>query len=323
VFTTENKHGSWEKWKISLHPETHGVRIQSVDHGRFLAFSGQDIYTFHEPQFPEDTAWHLEPAHGNQYFISATCHDKRLSSDIDHPFTHHNRKPWEKWTVEPTSEKLAQFTIRSLEHGKYLGSSEDGKLVVSGTPQRWTIGSSPHSGVFIQSVEHGGRLSCDTNGHPYTTEASGGWETWHLEAIMPPTISGKQIWSCVGVGVTTITLAVATPFAVMGAVGAMGFAGGGIAAGSMAAGMMSAEAIAAGGGVAAAGTVATLQSIGVVGLGVAGVSAAVGAGAAVGGAASLGVGAAAGGFDGQPQRIVMKEPELHLPLCSWRLWSGN
>ena len=58
----------------------------------------------------------------------------------------------------------------------------------------------------------------------------------------------------------------AAPFAVVGAVGAIGFTSGGIAAGSMAASMMSSSAIASGGGVAAGGVVATLQSIGAAGL---------------------------------------------------------
>ena len=43
VLTTENKEGSWEKWKVSLHPKSHGVKIQSVEHGRYLAYSGKDL----------------------------------------------------------------------------------------------------------------------------------------------------------------------------------------------------------------------------------------------------------------------------------------
>jgi hypothetical protein len=82
-----------------------------------------------------------------------------------------------------------------------------------------------------------------------------------LEAALPHTVSGKQIWSWVGLGVGSTVLAVAMPFAVMGVVGAMGFGAGGIAAGSMGAGMMSAEAIAVGGGIAAGGTVATLKHL--------------------------------------------------------------
>ena len=66
VYTTENKEGSWEKWRISLNG--HGVRIQSVEHGRSLAFSGQDLYTMDKD---EDTSWHLQPAHRNQFFLSS------------------------------------------------------------------------------------------------------------------------------------------------------------------------------------------------------------------------------------------------------------
>lgn len=181
--------------------------------------------------------------------------------------------------------------------------------------------ASPHGGFFIKSIEHGRNLSCDDNGNIYTSKESGGWETWQIEPIMPGTISGKQIWSMVGVGVGAVATAVAMPFAVIGVVGAMGFGSGGIAAGSFAAGMMSAEAIASGvGGVAAGGTVATLQSIGCVGLGAAGASAAASAGAVVGGGVVGGVITASGGLEDKKEEIKLEEPEKYLPLCSWRMW---
>lgn len=319
VFTTENKGGSWERWNISLHPNGHGVRIRSVEHGRYLAYSGQDIYTMDKE---EDTAWNLVPAHGNRFFISATCHDKRLSSSIGHPFTSGNRKAWEVWVVEPVNNQIGHFTIRSQEHGKYLASLNDGRIIVRESQQHWTIHASPHGGFFIQSVDDCRKLSCNDNGDPFTADTSsdGGWETWHLEAVLPHTISGKQIWSWVGIGVTTITLAVSMPFAVMGIVGAMGFGSGGIAAGSMAAGMMSAEAIASGGAVAAGGTVASLQSIGAVGLGVAGASAAATTGAVVGGLVSSGAAAASGGLSNHQRRISLEKAGVYLPLCSWQMW---
>lgn len=316
VFTAEKKKlledGTLklEEWKISTHPRNHGVGIQSVEHGRFLAFSGHDLCTMDKE---EDTTWHLEPAHGHRFFISATCHDRRLSSTNDHPFTHHNRKHAEKWLIEPTNDEIGKFTIRSQEHGKYLGSQqhrmypEIGKLFVSESRQHWTISSSPHGGVFIQSVDHGVRLSCDDKGHLNTTKSSGGWETWRLEPIMPGTINGKQL---VGIGVTTVTIAFAMPFAVVGVVGAMGFGAEGIAANSIAAWMMS-----------TGGSVATLQSVGAAGLSAAGASAAATTGAAVGGLASLRVVTASKGLDNGQDGIKLEEPaEKHLPLCSWRMW---
>ena len=321
VHTTENKDGSWEKWKISLHPNSRGLRIQSAEHGRSLVFNGHKLSTTDKDC--EDTAcWHLEPAHRNQFFISVISHDKRLSSTLNDPFTHHNRKSWEKWIVEPRNDHAGQFIIQSLEHGKYLGSCEDGSLVVGESPHYWTFCTSTHGGVFIQSVEYSGKLSCDKDGRLYTTsEDSGCCESWTLEPIMPATINGKQIWSLVGTGVATITLAIAAPFAVMGAVGVMGFGVEGIVAGSTAAGMMSTSAIASGGGVVVGGTVATLQSIGAAGLSAAGASAAVGAGAVAGGMASLGVVAVTNGLATNEGEIKLNETKRHLPLCSWRLWS--
>ena len=172
VYTTENKQGSWERWKICLHPNGHGVKIQSVEHGRCLAFSGEDIYTMDKE---EDTAWNLVPAHGHQFFISATCHDKRLSSSNEHPFTHHNRKAWETWVVEPRYSEIGHFIIRSQEHGKYLGSSCDGVLFVRDYPHNWAI-EIINGGIYIQSAEHGRKLSCNGDGHTYTVDANGGWE---------------------------------------------------------------------------------------------------------------------------------------------------
>ncbi|KAK1741072.1 hypothetical protein QTG54_008324 [Skeletonema marinoi] len=250
VYTTENKKGTWEKWRIVSHPNSEGLRIESVEHHRFLAFSGQDLYT--ENEGGVDTAWFIEPAHGNHFFISATFHDKRLSSSSEHPFTTKSRKSWEKWIMEPTNEEIGQYTILSMEHGKYLGAEEDDKIIVSTKKHRWTIAVSTQEegggGYLIYSTEQGRRLTLDENGNLYTEKEGDSRVTWQLEPILPHTISGKQIWSWVGLGITSAALVVAMPFAVIGVVGACG-------------------------------TAATLQSIGSVGLGIACTSMAVTAGA--------------------------------------------
>lgn len=237
VFTTENEDGNWEKWRVVKHPTREGVMIESVEHGGFLAFSGHDLYTMDKEN---DSSWFIEPA-TNHFFISNVSHDRRLSSSDKNPFTSENRKDWEKWIIQPDGD-MGEFSIRSVTHGKYLHSVEnDDELVVNEYKHLWIIKSSPHGGVYIQSTKTGRHLSCNHNERAYTTDNThnGGWETWKLEPIMPGTISGKQIWSMVGIGATTIGLAVAMPFAVMGVVGAMGFGSGGIAAGSVAAGMVS------------------------------------------------------------------------------------
>jgi len=111
--------------------------------------------------------------------------------------------------------------------------------------------------------------------------------TWLLEPCMPPT---RTYWQQTALNVaktSAVGMALLSPMAVVGAIGAIGFGASGITAGSVAAGMMSAEAIASGGVIAAGGTVATLQSIGMAGLGLAGTTAAV-VGGTVAGSAVVG-----------------------------------
>lgn len=316
-----------EEWKITLHPESRGIMIRSVKHNRCLAFNGKDLYTNdHMKDTACHSSWYLEPAHRNQFFISSICHDKRLSSTKDDKLgTNQNRKVSEQWVIEPTEDNIGQFTIRSLDYDKYLSSLEDGTPVVGESKQCWRIDVSRHGGVFIHRLAgNGGWLSCNVNGHPCTSNSNASSETWSLEPIMPSSMNSTQFWTRVGIGAAAMTTAVAAPFAVMGAVGAMGYSSGGIVSGSIAAGMMSAEAIAGGGAVAAGGTVATLSSIGASGLGVAGASAAAGAGAVVGGGlSSLCVVTGSKGSGQEGEKINLEEPEKHLPLCSWRLWKEN
>ncbi len=40
VYVTANKEGTWEKWRIVSHPKLDSLRIESVEHRRFLSFSG-------------------------------------------------------------------------------------------------------------------------------------------------------------------------------------------------------------------------------------------------------------------------------------------
>lgn len=315
VFTTENKEGSWEKWRITKHPSSEGLMIESVEHSRLLAFSGQDLYTSKE----EDTNnWFLEPAHGYHFFVSTPSLDgKRLSSNNEHPFTSHNRKSWEKWIIEPTNQRVGQYSIRSMQHGKFLGLHEDDRIIVSETKYLWTIGPSTDGegrGYYIRSTQRNKRLSIDHSGNLYVKEgASDGNETWDLECVLPHTITGKQIW--IGTGITAAA-AISTPFAIMGAVGAMGFGAGGIAVESFGAWMMSLY----GGLTPAGGIVATLQSIGAAGLGLGLTSVAVGAGAITGGLTSFGVIKVINEFGTEQEKITIDEPAQQLPLCSWRLW---
>lgn len=312
------------EWTIAIHPVLHGITIKSVKHGRYLVLCDNGLVTSSDQieTDPTTACWHLDSAHRNHFFISSKCHDKRLACTIENTVrTFNNRKEWEKWVVEPTNDELGHFTIRSLEHGVYLGSLKDGTLVSSGSKQSWYIVPSPNKeGIFIQSVEHHHYLSCNVDGILSTQKECENFEVWNLEPILPSTVSLKNYRSWALIGVATVAAAVAAPFAVTGIVGAMGFGIGGIEAGSIAAGMMSAEALAAGGGVAAGGTVATLQSIGAVGLGLVGSSVAATTGAVAGGLTSLSVAAASGGLNNNQEQIRLENAGSQLPLCAWQLW---
>lgn len=335
VYTTTNRFGSWEKWSIEKDPASRGIIIKSSDHGKVLKTDGNGLCTSESHDLEEPCGiWCAETACSQVYFISATCHDKRIGTSHHSPFTTTNRKGWEQWKIEKDKNNDC-FTISSVAHGqKYLGSSQDGKVLVkssAGSSELWEIKESLHGGYFLVSKEHLNCLACNDRGHLYTSSKQyGGWETWRLEPVMP---SGEEMGMMTAIGIAggvTIGLMISAPFIAMGAIGAIGFTEGGIAAGSVAAGMMSAEAIAAGGGVAAGGTVAALQSIGVLGLGLGGTSAAVGAGALAGGVigstvvggtrAVLGSGDALkkGSVD---QTKVPLNKNICRPLCDWRIWN--
>ena len=137
------------------------------------------------------------------------------------------------------------------------------------------------SGSFVLSVDvsTGSLAMCYGNDADIVATS----ETGIPEPLLPDNRSRSKVLKWVGLGAIPVVAAVAGPYLVMGAVGAMGFGTTGIASGSMAAAMMSAQATTLGGGIAAGGIVATLQSIGVAGLGAVGMTASLSGGAIVGG----------------------------------------
>ena len=222
-----------------------------------------------------------------------------------------NWKGWEVWRFTG-EESSGQFVITSWVHkNRALCSGPDGQVftvennegtwgkqckwrvlshpnaeglvndttIVSEKKQLWNLGPSlqERGGYLIISAEYGRMLILDENGNLHTEEVPLQFE--------PMKFSRRQM---LRVGTTAAIFAVAGPYAVVSAVGAMGFTAGGIAAGSTASWMMSLS----GSGVAAGGVVATLQSIGAAGLGLTGT------------AVSAGAGAIAGAFMNEQERIV-------------------
>eukprot|EP00985_Skeletonema_marinoi_P008700 scaffold3966_cov144-Skeletonema_marinoi.AAC.5 len=262
-----------------------------------------------------------EPGH-ELCFLSSPNHDRRVGCNIQGEiYLSQNWKDWEVWRfIRDESSDL--FIIASLVHeDKILCSGPDGRVfttenkegtwdkqcewkimsypnaeglendtnttIVSEKKQLWNMGPSmrERGGYLILSAEYGRRLTLDENGNLFTEDLA-----CQLEPVLPheDEASRKQL---LRVGATAAAAAVLGPYAVVSAVGAMGFTAGGIAAGSTASWMMSLS----GGSVAAGGLVATLQSIGAAGLGFTGT------------AVSAGAGAVTGAFMNKKKRIVTDE----------------
>ena len=203
------------------------------------------------------------------FIITSWVHeDKSLCSGPDGwVFTTENKDK------EGTWDKQCEWRIMSSPNAEGL---KNDTTIVSEKKQLWNMGRSmrERGGYLILSAEYGRRLTLDENGNLFTEDVACQLGPNHSQKL-----SRKHL---LRVGVTAAAAAVLGPYAVVSAVGAIGFTAGGIAAGSTASWMMSLGANAAGGGVVAGGLVATLQSIGAAGLGFTGTAVAAGAGAVTG-----------------------------------------
>mmetsp|Transcript_14012 Transcript_14012/g.21279 ORF Transcript_14012/g.21279 Transcript_14012/m.21279 type:complete len:552 (+) Transcript_14012:79-1734(+) len=334
VWTSNNHLGSWEMWKVERAPNGYnGVVLKSVSHGRFLkaAVNGSPVST--SPTFDGfSTTWHTDAGHRQSFYISSVCQGKRIGSSESQVYITSNRKAKEVWEIKQQSD--GSVSLHSKAHGKNLGSGPDGSLYVTeelGEGEKWELTKITKEGILcvgLKSIQHDRYLCCDTDGQVSTIlsdeDMSSSIVAWSLDPYLPETMSGGKMRNlAIGGSVAALSI-VAAPFAVMGAVSALGFGAGGIASGSIAAGWMSAEAIASGGMIAAGGTVATLQSIGAAGLGIAGTSAALGAGATFG-ATALGISAAVPSNGPSSKDVAvdnsggMKVSDKR-PFCNWRNW---
>lgn len=321
----KNNAGESDKWDVELTPDgSEGVVFKSVSHGRYLQAKNCGELSTCEFMNGTPAVWHITAANSQQFFLSSLAQDRRIGCNKGGIVSTKNRKDWEVWELH--HEDNGFVSLRSRKFGKILSSDQDGNLYQTdhvGQNALWKIEISPTGTLHMVSKISGRYLSSNENGEKFSTrsishpEAS---ECWSLEPALPSTITGKKMMNLsIGGSVAALSI-VAAPFAVMGAVGAMGFGSAGIAGGSMAAGMMSAEAIASGGAIAAGGTVATLQSIGAAGLGVAGTAASMSAGAVVG-ASTIGISAAASkGPSSMGESTTATATDFNRPFCAWRSW---
>ena len=240
VFTTENRLGSWEKWR--LEKTEHGVYILSVAHeGRYLSVGRQDDEPLHTTTKPNDFCkWHLDAAHSHTYYItSADSYSKGeshlVSSSRRGPFVTKHRRNWEEWRMERNPE--GYITLFSVVHQKYLGSNASGDTHTTTSKGEWSLWEmeeSPHNGIFLKSKNHQRLLSYDGDKLYTAEEQYTMTETWRLEPRLPPSISGSKIIALSAAGAVGLALTVAMPYAVLGAYEAAGLAAFGFSAEALA-----------------------------------------------------------------------------------------
>ena len=93
--------------------------------------------------------WHIEAAHSHVYYLTSPCHNQQLASDKHGPFLTSNRKDWEQWKIERVSQEVIEgqicdddggcFTLKSVAHSKYLGSTSSGDVHTTSHPGRWSL----------------------------------------------------------------------------------------------------------------------------------------------------------------------------------------
>eukprot|EP00521_Asterionellopsis_glacialis_P006223 CAMPEP_0195284088 /NCGR_PEP_ID=MMETSP0707-20130614/2418_1 /TAXON_ID=33640 /ORGANISM="Asterionellopsis glacialis, Strain CCMP134" /LENGTH=378 /DNA_ID=CAMNT_0040343383 /DNA_START=681 /DNA_END=1817 /DNA_ORIENTATION=+ len=333
TFGTNLQGDDCEKWEIQrAPPEYDGVIIRSVSHGMYLSISSDGHICTKDVFAGRISTWQLGAGHDQHFFLSsASCHKQLGSTQDGNISSTDNRKSFEVWKLIQLEDGC--LALRSVEHGKYLGSTPEGRIYTTGhlhAWEKWNIEWTDSGYTLLVSQEHNRYLS-HPKGHVCCTSSSTDddvsydadhHDVWNLEPKMPDTITGDKMRNLAIAGSLT---AVAAPFVVMGAIGAIGFTAGGILPNSFAAYMMSTEALGAGGMIAAGGTVATLQSIGAAGLGIVGISASVGAGALIGASA---VGIVVPDNDMKNKGMETSCPTtdepikiLHnRPFCEWRKW---
>lgn len=359
---TQTQVNNDSRWMVDLAPDDpgcngdypSGVTFRSVSHNRYLQVGPKETISTSEYLTGSPTVWQIEAGNRQQFFISCTAHDKRLT----HMDTAQKQKEESNGYLSPHWGTSEVWEIHHHDHGgdhlvclkspkncskyhnedsfNFLNSDQDGNVYATrtlGENSMWILESIPNDlkNIAIVSKASGRYLTC-RNGDFYlwtnNLDEIGKDEAWCLQPVLPGMIvnQNKQSKFLSALGGSAVGM-VLGPLAVMGTIGAIGFGVGGIGAGSYAAWMMSLE----GGATAAGGLVATMQSIGAAGLGATGVAASMTAGAVVGGSASTVAVEAVAGLN-QKQlddssrggtSIVGDSTNTTLsnrPFCNWKSW---
>jgi hypothetical protein len=326
--TPNDNHDTNEKitndkcWFIDRAPQGfQGVTIKNALNNCYLYSDSQSAKT--SIQFDRLAVWSLEAANRGKYSISLNLNEdqsKGLQFNNDELIVSEKGKDiWELRTSDDYS--YVEVFLSSKELYLVYDSIND-KLrfqKISPKGNEWTLILDETNGIILQHAVSGKflGLKCAT-----TSKIVASLVSSRIDAIvlsLQPSI--PQSKPLIPKPVLIGGLAVAGPFAVTGAVTALGFSSAGIAAGSVGARMMSISAGLAGGGVPAGGVVATLQSVGAAGLGMAGTASATAAGAAAGMTVSSKMDARNSG-SAKTTNDISGENEARV-FCDWKHWSHS
>ena len=205
VYTTENRHGTWERWSIEKHSDG-GVWIRSVHHKRLLSVQGNDLVTTDTSGDTDSCYWDLQAAnHFTGFFLSTKASPSEYISCRKHGAvgTSHNRKAWEVWQVHFVEPGYVVFQSKAHHHRhngqhQYLmckGPQEGGEIFAAHSSKqnatRWLVHDSPCGGLCF--CAHGTSLYLSSyHGHVATVDISRApsleeTETFHLLPNMPGT----------------------------------------------------------------------------------------------------------------------------------------
>mmetsp|Transcript_17481 Transcript_17481/g.48272 ORF Transcript_17481/g.48272 Transcript_17481/m.48272 type:complete len:605 (+) Transcript_17481:234-2048(+) len=252
--------GHCERWRLDVPPGSNGVHIQNVASRRYLSVGRNANEALWTTTKPNDYAlWHLDAAHSHTYYLTSLFAsskkeveadeesteeeiapekppaskynqmwdnsgvvDMHVSSSKTGPFLTKNMRNWEEWKVEMTPD--GDLTFFSVVHEKYLGCNSKGDVHTTTSKGAWSIWEkkvSPHGGVMFLSREHLRVLAVnEVTGTLFTTpgdEETSLCHSWRLDPRLPRSVNGGKV-----IGVMGLAISIAMPFAVLGAMEAVG-----------------------------------------------------------------------------------------------------
>ena len=219
VFTSENRLGHWEKWRLEK-TSPHGLHIISVAHpDRYLSVGRGEDVALQTTTRPNDfSLWHIDGAHANTFYLTSNGSDNKLqvSSHRKGPFLSPHRRDWEEWKLERTSRGDVYFFSKA--HQTYLGCNSRGDLHTTSSKGDWSIWEveeSHYGGVSLKSRLHHLYLSVEKGLLCTREESLSEAESFRLEPSLPATISGPRLAALGVAGAVGLALTVAMPFAVL------------------------------------------------------------------------------------------------------------